>query len=1446
MADKYKDVFVAGPGQQYNPEQPDQRIEVPPQRGSVLTRAPQGSVAERILQGILQRRAAQSQAAGTPTAPTQPVITPDRSQSFAPLEPSTPISEPKFEKALANTLGYEGPGIDRNEVGDSGISQLGVTQKAWDAYSDKLKLPRKHVTKLTPQERKSFYKDEYAKPLNLENLPDDVAMVAFDYGVNAGPGRAARDLQTVLGVKADGAIGPKTLAAIKNQNPKALAEKLLAMQEHHYVSLVKQNPAKYGKFAKGWQNRVDAQRKKLGVGNYAQKLQQALQIEKQHPDIPFPEDPDMKIHFNPWVSQTLTALNHIAAQIARVPAYVYSGATLNWNIIHDLTGLGHEAITPDWLVNNPIAKYFDRAAELHDMSDERFGYVTEADENGITSTRPSNLIDKIQAGDKSEIAAYIGWSVLENLPQAVIQLGAMVSGVGEAALITMAVTSAAGKTGDNSKAKNVSQAMKTIDAGITGSLEYVTEHMGTFSVFKEAEKQITKAMGKATAKEIIFEGVKIVLNGSVTEAQEEAVNSLAGDITDWITGINPKALKGALGRAFEAAVTASFSSATTTIPAAGISAAAKNMEQATIDQQVRIDAMRQDGERYKAGQLDDGSISSESRYKVSPLGFYSSAFQAIQDKLPSSATPDQVRGILKNTPGVKQEEQRRNKEGLAFIQKYLPELVGAVVQPSSLTTNSGMRILGDYLAGRIRVKSGQPLPIYKHEGFHAFFDLFISPKDKIRLLDAIQREYPDRVKAYADKYGVSQDRAAEEVMAEIMETIDNKRFVYDGKSIPEQIVTFLQHVIEKMKVFFGIDKAIIQYMADAFYEMRRDFNKRVDNRRGFLRVGSNQQDSSNSKNKIDERDSDILKDIDQKINYGGYTEAQIIKEYAERGIEIEFKDNAVRIGGSKVAEPLTRIEDEALIQILTEAVRDAKDVRKEQHKLYSKARSQKIAKAMAVAGKTTGERGFYSELGALRGELPKAQFEAIREAFSQENIDRLFNMIKDHAGLTPFEKINARSALAKMFGEFGGTVPTRSEVGLLDKVFGTEFTKALLGKRTLMERIRDEFMGTLNIPRSLMASFDLSAPFRQGLFFIGRGKQFWPAFGRMFKYFGSEKAFNALQDSITSDPLYALADESGLAMTQLGALIEQREEAFMSTVAEKIPGIGRIVRSSGRAYVGFLNKLRFDVFKDLYTKAKKAGFDPDEDRDLTVAIAKFINNATGRGDLGSFERAAVVLNGVFFSPRLMASRINMLNPVYYAKQPPFVRKEMLMSLLSFVSIGMTILGLAILGGADGEDDPRNADFGKIKIGNTRFDIWGGFQQYIKLVAQLISGKIISSTTGKEIVLGEGYKPITRLAVIARFLSSKEAPVASFIQGWLEGVNGVGDKFDPKSEFAARFVPMTFQSLYDIAKEDPTLLPAGALGAFGVGVQTYSDKKKGGLKLLQPSGSSSGSKLKLLQ
>ena len=154
----------------------------------------------------------------------------------------------------------------------------------------------------------------------------------------------------------------------------------------------------------------------------------------------------------------------------------------------------------------------------------------------------------------------------------------------------------------------------------------------------------------------------------------------------------------------------------------------------------------------------------------------------------------------------------------------------------------------------------------------------------------------------------------------------------------------------------------------------------------------------------------------------------------------------------------------------------------------------------------------------------------------------------------------------------------------------------------------------------------------------------------------------------------------------------------------------------------------------------------------------------------------------------------------------------------------TVGALASLAWAKVSTNSNSSDFSKIKIGDTRIDLAGGFQQYIVAASRLMSGKYVSSTSGKESTLGEGYKPTTRYDIALRTLENKEAPVASFITALLKQQDPLGEKIDLKKEIVSRFTPMILQDMIELYKEDPSLLPLAAVGALGGGVQTYQNQK----------------------
>ena len=414
---------------------------------------------------------------------------------------------------------------------------------------------------------------------------------------------------------------------------------------------------------------------------------------------------------------------------------------------------------------------------------------------------------------------------------------------------------------------------------------------------------------------------------------------------------------------------------------------------------------------------------------------------------------------------------------------------------------------------------------------------------------------------------------------------------------------------------------------------------------------------------------------------------------------------------------------------------------------------------------------------------------------------------------TPKRKTPLDPALSKL----------KDEVDLLKIKADKEIRLLELKNRSNYQKITDTIINTTGSFKSLKSSIDLSAPFRQGLVLVtGHPVLAFKeggAFREMFRYFKSDKALRELKRQIEESPNAALYNKSGLYLanekTNLNKVLG-REEAFQSTIAEKIP----FVSNSERAYVGFLDKLRMDVFDFQAEQLKKTGFSFEKDPAIFKALGDMINTATGRGTLGGFERSATTLSSLFFSPRLIASRLKLMNPVYYLKLPKPVRLMIMKDMLKFVGVGTTIVSLAKLAGADVETDPRSSDFAKVKINNTRLDVWGGFQQYGVFFSRIITNET-KTQKGVTKSLG-GFN--NRFDLSVRFLSGKFSPFAGFVRDYLNGKNFEGEPFSLGKEGLDLITPLYAKDFYEAVKLDGVEGGLAVLpGIFGVGTQTYEAK-----------------------
>lgn len=391
--------------------------------------------------------------------------------------------------------------------------------------------------------------------------------------------------------------------------------------------------------------------------------------------------------------------------------------------------------------------------------------------------------------------------------------------------------------------------------------------------------------------------------------------------------------------------------------------------------------------------------------------------------------------------------------------------------------------------------------------------------------------------------------------------------------------------------------------------------------------------------------------------------------------------------------------------------------------------------------------------------------------------------------------------------------------------------KARLAKMKWGEKAKDLALQIWNLPKGLLSTGELSAPFRQGAMLgAGNPKEWVGAFGEMLQQAYRAERHEMWLHALHESDIYPLIRQSKLYIAETGAKLMAREEQFVSKIPEKIPGYNVIYKAAERGYSGFLNKLRVDVFAKGVDLLRDQGITPETNPKAFADLASFINNATGRGDLGSLERAAGVLNGLMFSPRYLASRVNLLRPDTYYRMDPAVRIIAARNMLSYVAFGMSVLTLAALAGADVELDPRSSDFGKIKIGDTRYDIWAGNQPIIRYTAQFITAQRKSTKTGEIIEMdGTGYGGENRGTVAEKFGRTKASPMLGTGINWMTGKDMIGNEFSWKDEAMKNAFPLYWQDMYKIVTDETEggglsgLAQSSVPAFFGVGVQRYGPK-----------------------
>ncbi len=474
--------------------------------------------------------------------------------------------------------------------------------------------------------------------------------------------------------------------------------------------------------------------------------------------------------------------------------------------------------------------------------------------------------------------------------------------------------------------------------------------------------------------------------------------------------------------------------------------------------------------------------------------------------------------------------------------------------------------------------------------------------------------------------------------------------------------------------------------------------------------------------------------------------------------KLEAELNKARAGGVKAELALTK---EAL------AARQAKSIRYVENKIVN------------------GEIGEATGRATIAKLQTSAAFKPVQ--FTESEVKTITDMIVDGTE-TGLVRTDSRTAMLELLTQ--GKLPQPHNISDWAQIYGREFasaTKKLAGTSGISG---SKIVDALNLPRAVLASTDLSATLRQGLFLGLLHPTKVPVwFGKQVKAFFSEKLALEADDVLRKRPMYKDFVRDGGYIAPITDIVPTRaEELFMSDIARRIP----FIRRSERAFITYLNHARLTAYEAAHGAMVSQGATPAQFKLLT----DFINMASGRGTLPkSLEQWSPVLNTVLFSPRLQAATLELPRQIgrMLISENPYMRKEAAKALITFMGGGAAILGLMKGTGNKVELDPRAGDFGKVIIGDTRLDIWRGYLQYIRFATQLLTGE-------RKSAYGNMNKA-ERSEIAFRFMQSKSSPAFGLMVDILRGENYMGKPiFSDTTGFSKaameRVLPLAIQDTID--------------------------------------------------
>ena len=488
-----------------------------------------------------------------------------------------------------------------------------------------------------------------------------------------------------------------------------------------------------------------------------------------------------------------------------------------------------------------------------------------------------------------------------------------------------------------------------------------------------------------------------------------------------------------------------------------------------------------------------------------------------------------------------------------------------------------------------------------------------------------------------------------------------------------------------------------------------------------------------------------------------------------------------------------------------------------------------------------------------------------RMPLTEEERIQLTDQIAQESQYEEFERFRAQAAFEKLVK---GERLQDNEITTLKKTLLTR--EEQLKEDPLYKRMGEFFVNATGSSRALMTSWDLSAAGRQGLFAsVMNPREAGMAFKAQIKALAmTHDEFEAFMGRLR-DPIYnpytEIADAAGLHFSETmekNNPLTMEEAFYKGKWAEKVP----LVRRTEQAYIAYLNKLRVELFNKSVQSLERSNT-PLLDANGGVTqevkdVAYMVNTLTGRGEMSLFHlsKNAPAVKGLskvgldlgikevwnpgeasmknmhqalttgFFAPRFAASRAAILRDASMAlvggNLSPKVYAMYMKNVIGTTMVMGSVAGsLAAMGVGTFQVDPRKKDFGVLKVGNVRYDLFGGLKPWVKLVAVMETDKYWSGRSG----LAKKYGQLgnrTKTGELGRFVQGKLSPPASLLVEAITGEDYFGKKSTAWTKAYSHMTPMLIQTIVEAiqANEADQLAVAIPASALGFGVNSYDERQ----------------------